>query len=151
VVSKADFRALLKAGGEPGFLFRTECKADTVSVVDVWEAPRGVAICSPQAVRGSDGSQWLLCVLFAPKPEVERRIAIFDAKALAKGPVALLDAGAAQWPYTLHSCWLDEGLGTEDPLPWAQPLLTDLDVVTAKGTALEALVEEVRKRLGGQP
>ena len=54
-----------------------------------------------------ESAGYLGCVVFT-QTQPFRRILIFAADNLAAGPTAEFDADALEWPYTLHSAWLDE-------------------------------------------
>ncbi len=108
LVSEAEWVEAMKTG-TPASVFRADVRDDVLAITDAWQAPPGWTTCTPQFIPSSnpESAGYLGCVVFT-QTQPFRRILIFAADNLAAGPTAEFDADALEWPYTLHSAWLDE-------------------------------------------
>lgn len=103
VTPLAEIAALAANGGRPSCLLRVDTAP--FSIADAYEAPRGTIIASPQFVPRPGGARdgWLVATVLTPeRPELQ----LFDAAALARGPICRLDASLLGFGFTLHTAWL---------------------------------------------
>lgn len=105
------------ATGSPSRIFGIDA---STGVLDAWDAPMGWTLSTPQHVPADDGPGWLLCTAFCAS-EPLRSVLVFAADAVARGPLARLDARALQWPFTLHSTWIPEISGILEDKPDREP------------------------------
>lgn len=108
-VPMADVRAIMKAGVPAGLFAVRHGAQGRVRVFRA--APDGGLLLSPQVVERA-AKRFVLCTCFRAKAgtrrEVIREIWILDGRTL--DTLCRLDASPLDWPYTLHSTWID----TED-------------------------------------
>lgn len=105
---------LLRQGGRPSTLFRLD--VERMAFPDTFTFPPDATLSSPQfvprdphatdapgAVADADG--WICCACWTPTGS---ELWVFDAAALAAGPVAKLRAPGVQFGFSMHSAWLPE-------------------------------------------
>ena len=104
IVSRADVAVLAARGGVRGHLCRYDASHPTV-LQDRWAVPDDWLALSPTWVPGG-AHGYLVVTAFGP---TEKEIWIFDAHALAAGPICRLGPQPGEslpWGYTLHSTHL---------------------------------------------
>lgn len=106
---------LVARGGRPSTLVCVD--TDAMSITDTYTFARGVSLSSPQFVpdpdRSGDRGGWITAVVWTADAS---ELWIFDAAALAQGPLARL-AVPATLGFSLHSAWLPDA----SPVPRAAP------------------------------
>lgn len=90
----------------PSCLFRVDTQ--TLETVDVYEAPLGYCLSSPQFVprQQSDGDStagYLVCTAFG---QTTKEIWVLDAAHLSQGPICQLSHPDLDFGFSIHACWL---------------------------------------------
>lgn len=145
--------ALWRQGGLPAHLLAHDTDTGTL---EGWPIPKGWILTSPQWVPRtpsstpspegpSDPSEgYLIAHAFTDDDPHPKQIWVFDTRNLLQGPICRLGHPDLDWPYTLHTCWIDE-LGTPQPGPRGDGSEHLRRVPRARGL-LRQILEDVAER-----
>lgn len=135
-----EIRALAQEGGRPACLFRLD--TTTMQIADRHLLPSGHMTGSVQLVPGPGDdptSGWLVAMVFTP---ARTEVWIYDAAALAKGPICRLDGSALGVGFTIHTAWLPEVQRRQ--APYRVGLAADLPE-HHRDPGVQALLDRLRK------
>jgi len=91
----------------PSCLFRVDTQ--TLDMVDVYEAPLGYCVSSPQFVPRQNGTGdstdgYLVCTAFG---QTTKELWVLDAADLSRGPICKLSHPDLDFSFSIHTAWLD--------------------------------------------